>query len=271
MLTAAVRSGIVRRARRGWYTTAQSSEPRFRAVQVGGRLTGMSAFQHWGAWVWRSPTTIQIAVPVNAARLRAQHGTVVHYDPARDAGDKVTVSPEDALVRVLLDEPAESSVPCADWLLATGRLDRIDVERCILELPRPARSVAALIDANSQSVIESVARVRLLTAGYRVWSQQRTGLLGSIDLLVEDQVALELDGRAFHEGSFESDRRRDLVTTVEGRHVIRASALMVRDDWPAIAAAVSGALAARRVSNSGRSWMPRVGSQRTHRRGGGVS
>lgn len=270
MLTAAVRSGAAHRVRNGWYSTLDPSDPRFRAVRVGGRLTGLSAFEVWGGWVWRRPPLVQVCVPANAARLRAVAGVELHYDDA-PGGTASEVSVVSAMTRVLLDEEPEVAIPCVDWALRTGRADRIDVERAFLSLPLPRREVSRLVDWRSQSVLESVARVRLRQAGFRVRSQQKTGDLGGSDLTIEGSVVLETDGRKFHEKSFESDRRRDLVTTIEGRHVIRASYSMVRDEWPAILAAIRAALASRYVGSSGD--FVRVGPsrQRSHRRQGQVS
>ena len=267
MLAGAVRAGLVRRVRNGWYSTAELTDPRFIAVRTGGRLTGLSAFQAWGAWIWRRPGVVHVAVSDNAARLRRQPGVKVHWEPQSSGGSATIVSLHDAIVRVLVDEPAELSVPCVDWALATGRVNRIDVERCLLELPRSVSSIGRLIDEESQSVLESVARVRLIRSGFRVASQQPTGDSGASDLVIEDAVALELDGREFHADHFERDRRRDLVTTVEGRHVLRVTSRVLRNEWPLVEAAIRTALAGRRVKNSGHSLAVGSGSQRAHRRG----
>lgn len=265
MLTAAVRFGHVRRVRKGWYSTRPVHDAEFRAVRVGGRLTGISAFRAWGAWVLETPKLVHVAVPLNASRLRPEPGVRVHYEPLSPGGDHSTVSLHDALVRVMLDEPADVAVPCIDWLFRTGRADLIDVERCVLELPAQRRVIMSLVDRGSQSVLESVARVRLLQVGFAVTSQQRTGLAGATDLVIQESVALELDGREFHAPYFERDRRRDLVTTIEGRHVIRVSESMLREEWPHVEAAIRSALAARRVPKSGTSAVLARASQRGNR------
>jgi very-short-patch-repair endonuclease len=74
----------------------------------------------------------------------------------------------------------------------------------------------------------------------------RVGELGAIDLVIEDQVALELDGREFHESTFEGDRRKDVAITSEGRHPIRVSHSMVRSEWASVERAIEAALRARR-------------------------
>ncbi len=176
----------------------------------------------------------------------------------------------DALTRVALDEACDVAIPCFDWALATGRLDRVDVERVLLRLPPKARLLSEWIDFRSQSVLESVARVRLLSSGWRVRSQVPVGDLGSIDLVVEEEIALELDGRAFHESTFERDRRKDLEIAIQGRHSIRVSHRMVRDAWADVERAIAAALAARRQGDGGKSGKPRAVPKRKLRaRAGG--
>ena len=266
MLTAAVRFGHLRRARNGWYSTADPRDPRFLAVRRGGRLTGISAFAQWGAWILTRPAVVHVAVPFGAARLRQVPGVRTHYQADWSGGSRTEVSVHHALVQLMLGHPADVAVPCIDWLLRSARADLIDVERCVLELPDRGRRIMRLVDRESQSVLESVARVRLIRAGFRVESQRRTGELGASDLVIEGEVALELDGREFHEHAFESDRRRDLVTTLEGKHVIRVSRRMLRERWPSIEAAIRAALAARSVGNSGTAWGAARIPRQTHRR-----
>lgn len=251
MLTAAVRFGHVRRVRNGWYSTVHPDDPRFRAVRVGGRLTGISAFRAWGAWILRRADPLHVAVPYNAARLRESQTARVHFGPRGGGGTRTEVSVHDALVRLMLDEPPDVVVPCIDWLLHSGRADLIDIHRAGLDVPASRRRVLDLIDQRSQSVLESVARVRLRQRGLRVDSQQPTGELGASDLLVEGAVTLELDGRQYHADRFEEDRRRDLITTIEGKHVLRVSEPMVREVWSHIVTAIGASLRARRVGNSG--------------------
>ena len=178
---------------------------------------------------------------------------VVHWVD-RPATLASIASLDEVLIRVALDEELETVVSCFDWALATGRIDLIDLELVLRALPKPARILRSWIDPNSQSILESVARVRLLRKGWRMRSQVRVGDIQSVDLVIEGHVALELDGRAHHETRFEADRRKDLAITRDGRHSIRVTASMLWNDWGDIEAAIASALAARRVAvpNAGR-------------------
>ena len=171
----------------------------------------------------------------------------MHWVTRPSASSAAVVGLREALVRVTLDEDLETAVPCVDWALATGRLDRLGFERFLLALPVTARCIRDWVDPKSQSVLESVARVRLLRRGWEVRAQVRVGDLQAIDLVVADTIALETDGRAFHESSFETDRRKDLQITVEGRHCLRVSYSLVVTEWPLVELAIERALLARGV------------------------
>jgi very-short-patch-repair endonuclease len=151
----------------------------------------------------------------------------------------------EALVRVTLDHDLEVSAPCIDWALASGRLDRFAFEQFVVALPASARCIRDWVDPRCQSILESVARVRLLRRGWSLRSQVGVGDFESIDLVVEGVVALELDGRKHHESTFDADRRKDLSIIIEGRHPIRVSYDMVMSDWERVEFAIIAAAAAR--------------------------
>jgi very-short-patch-repair endonuclease len=214
------------------------------------------------------PPRVEVAVPRGSSRLRPDAGAVVHWVENRaDPAQPSLVGLQEALVRVILDHDLEVSVPCIDWALATGRLERVPYERLILALPQEARCITDWVDGRAQSVLESVARVRLLRRGWRTRSQVPVGDIEAIDLVIEDHVALELDGREFHQDRFERDRLKDLRIAVEGRHSIRVSYRMLRNNWPDVERAVGVALRRRGVRVSGIA--PREPRGRRHATGAG--
>lgn len=272
-LTAAVRSGSVIRARQGWYSTLNDNDPALRASRVGGRLTGISALIARGAWTWIDHP-LHVSVPRRASRLREQwdrfrrlnpteaEDVVIHWDD--DAilaeGDVTSVSLAEALRSVALDEPFEVAVAAFDWAFKSGSIDRMSFESILLALPDDARMIAHWIDPRCDSILESVVRSWLQIAGYRVVSQVRVGDIERIDLVVEDDVAIELGGRT-HEGRREADWRKNVKITAEGRHPILATYSMARYEFASILEAIEIALRQRhpqrpQAGNSG----TRVGS-----------
>lgn len=256
-LTRAVRDGSLIRVRRGCYSTLPTGDPRVTAVRVGGRLTGLSAIEALGGWVWERPTRLQVAVSPNASRLRAVPGVQVRWmSDDEGGGDVAVVSVASALVRTALDEPVDSSVAAFDWAFRAGAITWFDFEAILLRLPESARCIRDWVDPRSQSILESVARCHVRQRGWAVRSQARVGDLGSIDLVIEDHVALELDGQEFHESTFEADRRKDLQITIEGRHSLRISASILRHHWVEVELAIAAALRARRRGDAGNSAPP---------------
>ncbi len=167
----------------------------------------------------------------------------------------MSVSLAEALRCVVLSEPFEVAVAAFDWAFKSGSIDRMAFERIVLALPEDARMVGHWVDPRCDSILESVVRVRLQFAGYRVVSQVGVGDIERIDLVVEDDVALELGGRT-HDGRREADWRKNVKITAEGRHPILATYSMVLEEFDSIVEAIEVALRRRHpertpVGNSG--------------------
>lgn len=243
-LTRAVRSGAVRRARRGWYTTFTEADPRFVALRVGGRLTGIAALVLLGAWTWQTDIPLAVSVPRNAARLRRAPGVRVVHDRQHvvDRGDHTVVDARDALRRALLDSSFEAAVALWDWARRSSLYSVDDLREVLDSLPADARGVATWSDAESQSVLESVARVRYIADGHHVEAQVAVSTGQSIDLVVDGVVAVELDGREFHQSTFEADRTKDLAIAIDGKMPLRMSSTMVRHAWDQIRLATTRAV-----------------------------
>lgn len=278
-LRRALRAGTLNRPRRGWYSTWAERDPRFRAMRVGGRLTGMSAVVALGGWVFGAHP-LHVAVPTNAGRLRSQwrrdirrvdapaDGVVVHWiAPAHDRGSSTgVVDVLEALELVCRVEPLEQAIAALDWALKTGRIDRFD--RAVLtEALGPLGVMVDLADERCESLPESFARTRLRGAGVQVTSQVHwKGELERIDLVIEGVIALEVDGDEFHRDRFEEDRARDLELTEAGYHALRPSARHVFGTWSAVQAAVVRALQAHGIHvhlhNSGVAALKRPATRR---------
>ncbi|MDO9591058.1 MAG: hypothetical protein Q7J04_07955 [Microcella sp.] len=261
-LAAAVAAGALTRARRGWYSTWAEGDPRLRALRVGGRLTGLSAIAAWGGWV-RSPGRMHVAVPVNASRLRCPHTRTVrfstslqrqsvelHWTRERHDHDTTTgiVPLLDALEVACLVESAEDAIAAIDWARRAGRLDTIELAELAARLPPSHRALVHRSSGSCHSLPESLARTRLTGAGFSVREQVALPDNPSpIDLLIENSIALDVDGDEFHRDRFLPDRAKDLASTRSGYHAVRPAARHVFGEWPAVLEAISVALTARRV------------------------
>ena len=259
-LTAAVRFGGVRRARRGWYSTWSPTDPRFVAVAIGGRLTGAAALHELGAWSW-TPPQIVVSVPETASRLRRRRGVRVVWDPLElsNRGTTWAVDPRDALARAVVEaESLEDAVMLVDWARLQGIVHGDDDARMVLSRMRAdAAGLAAWSDGGAESILESAAGTRLRLEGRCVARQVSVGSRGErIDMLVDGAVGLETDGREHHAHRFEKDRVKDATMVLAGILPFRASTSMVRRDWKTVSAVVE-ALVARSVAQG---VVPRVGN-----------
>src|SRR5690625_7915164 len=80
-----------------------------------------------------------------------------------------------------------------------------------------------LASPTTQSVLESLARLELVSEGLKVEPQTYVDEVGYVDLLVEDVVAVELDGYEYHRDriQFSRDRFRDRQLRMMGYEVLR--------------------------------------------------
>ncbi|WP_423919472.1 type IV toxin-antitoxin system AbiEi family antitoxin domain-containing protein [Frigoribacterium sp. 2-23] len=238
-LTHAVRSGSVRRPRRGWYSTLSPADRRFQAVRIGGRLSGAAALFECGAWLQRRPP-LTVSVPANASRLRPRRRARVVWDGRDicDRGSLTSVDPRDALVRAICELDFLDAVAVVDWALHTGLIELDDLPRLLAHLPRDAQRIIGWVDPKTQSILESLVRTRERLRGNQVEIQCRLSNGQLLDLLINGIVGLETDGREFHESSFEVDRRKDCVIIGDGYLPLRASASMVLRDADRLSRAI---------------------------------
>lgn len=256
------------RGRRGWYSTLSADDPRLRAVRVGGRLTGISAIQAMGGWVL-GVHPLHVAVPPNASRMRNQwnptmrhsptSAVVLHWDDSESSerGTAASVALVDALARVILDESLEVAVAALDWALHFRLIELADLAVFVRRLPKRFWGIVDWVDPRCESLPESLSRTRLRVAGHRVESQVWLASRERIDLVVDEVVAMEIDGDEYHRETFEPDRRKDLTITIAGYHAVRPSARAVFHDWETVLRGVRAALAARGASSVGNSGSPR--------------
>jgi very-short-patch-repair endonuclease len=123
---------------------------------------------------------------------------------------------------------------------------------CDLAPARLRDGIGRMVD-DSGSGLETIARLRLQRAGHRVETQAGVPGLGHQDLLIDDCVALEIDGPEWHgETQFETDRERDLHAARLGRRTIRLTPRHVLTSWPDAMTAIERAISdSRRVRYRG--------------------
>ena len=166
--------------------------------------------------------------------------------PTGHAEGVAVASIHNALARMLLCATPLEALVSIDSALNKGRTT---VARIRAALPATASHSARLIlsqaDGRSMSPLETLARLALRAAGLAVEPGALVASVGSVDLVVEGRIVVELDGFEFHRTrqQFREDRRRDRELVAQGYLVLRFTAWDVMHDMDRVVAAVLRACA----------------------------
>jgi len=178
--------------------------------------------------------------------LRQRAGVVVHW-----TADRIDVARIDdaatAIACVINCLDIERAVVAVDSAI-NRRLISAEEVKAICSSTSRGRAIARALDPASESGLETLARLRLRRLQIRVRTQVVIDDVGRVDLLVGDRLAIELDGRAWHDrpGDFEADRRRDRDLVALGYLVLRASYNQVMGEWNVIEAQILGLVRSRK-------------------------
>ena len=228
----------------------------------------LTAARSYGLWVLDDGRT-HIHVPHTASRLRERddrerrlvgrraEGAFVHRGALIDSGElRLRVSVVDALAQVIGHGDRERAQVALDSAAHNGLLTEPRRTSLRAALPLKYRSLVDELRAESESGIETLVRVRLAAIGISAALQVRLAEGIRVDLLVDERLVIEADGREFHDDpdSFERDRGRDLFLKAFGFEVLRLSYRQVIGDWASCEAAITRMLSASVASpvrNSG--------------------
>jgi len=292
MLRSALERKRIFRVRHGWYSVPAAPESAVRAVRVGGRLTGLSALEAYGIPVPRR-STLHVAVPINACRLRRPSNrhqrldvaddTAIYWSdrPRADHRDSWRVPVEDALLVVLEHESREVAVACASALMRRRKWTRNRVARVFDRAPARARCWLALVSALDDSHGETFVRLWMLDAGIVAEQQPYVAGAGHLDFRLAPNVYLEVDGAQHDpnwtgetESSYERDHDRDAIVAAQGGTTLRYTYRQLYGNWAGCLAAIERSIAddleliARRARDPIVPRAARPRSQRKRRRSG---
>lgn len=216
-LEEALRAGHITRIRIGWYALPDADPEVVEAVRAGGALTCAAALRHHGVWALRQ-RELHVAVPPHG-RVRDHVGLRCHWSAAS----------KPPVLEAL--EALRDYAGCASRELVLAAADSVLHERIatrgeVVAALRGTRAeaLAGVVDARSESGLESIARYRLRGLRIAVRPQVQVPGVGRVDLLIGDRLVLELDGRQWHGSDrFEADRLRDRELHARGFLVLRAS------------------------------------------------
>ncbi|WP_287928615.1 hypothetical protein [Arthrobacter sp.] len=218
-LKQALAGGSIRSVARGYFALPEADPLDLRLARHQARRTCFTKAEELGLWVIRPKTEPHVAV----AHGRPVPGCVVHR-----------VKGELTLMDVL-----RQCVRCGTQVEALAVLESaVVLKKCTIGQLRsafsgrsgaPGQAIVAMIDPQSQSIVEPVARYYLKSAGYNVQGQAAARGVGHLDLLVEGVLGVETDGEQYHNtpNGWAEDLRRDKLLVSEGIWKLRIPAAVV--------------------------------------------
>jgi very-short-patch-repair endonuclease len=254
-LAAAVSDGHLLRVRRGHYARRGTAVDVLEAVRVGGRVTCVSELRFRGIWT-PEISPLHIHLDPHAARLRDPHDCRLHWSVLRrpDESTAAHVGLIDALLVAVRCLSRWWAVAAIDSILNQGLHSEAELARAFSGEPVGIRALLDLADPRADSGLETFVRILARALGFRVAIQVRFAGIGIADVVVEDWIVVETDGRSIHDTPVVSarDRRRDARHAAAGRTPLRFRYAQVVYDLPTVAEAIIGAVRShRRVRNSG--------------------
>ena len=245
-IRAEIGAGVLERVIRGWYCRPGADRGAVRAMRLGGRISCVSALALHGGWL-PPDAGLHVGFPSHAsgrrlARRGAPDGLVTHWHPkAAATGSAYAVTPvEHAIADLLVCQPPAFIVATLDSLLHRRVVQRNRVGALVLQGPVQLHHLAGRLDGGSGSGIESIVRFGLRAAGIDARIQVVVRDRFRVDVLIDDWLVLELDGRSTHaqEQAFTADRRREATIMRDGRIVLRFAYAAVLYEWSFLLACV---------------------------------
>lgn len=243
VLAGLVANGQLLKTSYGCYALPEVPRAALIARQFNAKLTCLSAVEYAGLRTLNPVQAPHLALPRNRGLTpnSAKTKIVVHRESgqligARGGLESVRYTKDGVrntsliapwptvFARIALCQPLEDAIVAIDAGLADGVVRKEDIvgqlgRRHLKQVMRVLRLTSHL----SQSVTESLVRVALTMAGLKVVPQVKIENVGYVDLLVEDRIAIELDGFAYHgdRRQFRTDRNRDRELQLMGYTVLR--------------------------------------------------
>lgn len=266
-ITAGVRNGHLVRVRRGHYVHPAENGHLIEAATVGGVLSCISALRDAGVYAF-DHRRVHVHLKRHGSRLRAPHDRRMslsgidrqkldlHWSALRWPEDATShaVGIKDALLQSLYCQTPWHSVASIDSALFQGMVDADAVAEIFDAAPQRYRDLRQLVDARSESGQETILRLIVQRAGYRYEIQHYLRGVGRVDMLVEDILVLEADGRTYHDGwdAHRRDRFRDIGAAESGYPTLRFTYPVIMHESGLVVRAIEGLLRSSKTRPIGR-------------------
>lgn len=218
-LKQALDAGELNSIARGYYALPDADPLDIRLAQFQARRTCFTKAEQLGLWVLAPMVEPHVAT----AHGRPVPGCVVHRvsggQTLMDILRQCTKCGSQLEALVVLESAVVLKLCTVSELRATftGRKDTA------------GRAIVKMLDPQSQSIVETAARYRLIMAGYNVQAQAAIKGVGHLDLLVEGILGVETDGEKYHNTpqGWAEDLRRDNLLVLQGMWKLRIPAAVV--------------------------------------------
>lgn len=244
-----MRTGELRRLRRGVYAAPTACPDVIEAAAHGGSIGCESAARHLGLWVLDTPG---IHVWMRSDRHHHRGASrdcecTRHWDTGPGHETFGLPSVPRILLQIHVCRGAEAFFVALESARRVGLLPRAALRWLRSVLDRAGKDLVDFSRDDSDSGLESLVRLRIRKYGWSVRTQAKIIGTGRVDLLVDEWLIVETDGKDNHDGA--SHRHRDLVrdaTAATWGHVsLRFDYAMVLYDWDLIERAIVAMMALR--------------------------
>jgi len=243
-LRRSVLDGRVVRLGHGTYALPWAAPEVANAKLFRASLGCVTACEHWGLPVWEDHGLHHLVVPWRRSSSRRdprELARVVLHRTSRSLSSALWVPVAQAIDQAGWCTSPVGQLVLVDAALHAGVLLPGDLAHFEVGAARRRAWLRRIASGAAESPLETVARAALVTAGLSVKEQVTIPGVGRVDLVVEEEVAVELDGWEFHRSreAFEHDRARDRQLLARSVPVMRFTARELRADPQAMVAQVA--------------------------------
>lgn len=238
----AVEAGALLAVGRSWVVLPDADPAIAIALRGRGLVGGATALRTFGVWVTAEPP-VQVATRPHANPGALAVGERVWGTFAAD-DQPWRVDIVDALVQHCRRVEKADAIASLDSAWHKGLIDEDGIARVFADLPRRSAIWRRQLDRAAESGLESLLRVDCGDRGWRVVSQPPAPGGGRSDLLVEDWLYIEADGRQWHDEprQAEKDRQRNTAVMLAGGRWLRFGYAEVVHRRPATVEAIATVL-----------------------------
>jgi very-short-patch-repair endonuclease len=233
-LRRSVLDGRVERFGHGTYSLPRAAPEVATARLFRASLGCVTACEHWGLPVWENHDVPHLVVPrgrSSSRRNTRELTRAVVHRTSTPLPNRLWVPVAQAIDQAGWCTSPVGQLVLVDAALHAGVLMPGDLAHFEERDARRRAWLGRVASGAAESPLETVARASLVTAGLAVREQVVVPGVGRVDLVVEDAVAVELDGWEFHRSreAFERDRARDRLLLARSVPVMRFTARELRE------------------------------------------